>query len=318
MTKNGDIVIRNTIFITDKEIQYDEKAKQILGCKQILAYILTNAVVEFQKMEPEEVIPYIEGEKYIGIVPVTPGCTNKTSEEQGIKINGLNTENSEINEGEVYFDVLFYALTLDKLSKIIIDIEVQKDEPTKYDILNRAVFYVSREISSQKNREFVKSEYNNIKQVYSIWICMNQKENTMNWYYLKGESLIGAKRWKGKADLINIVMIGLAKNIPEQRAEYKLHRFLGILFSQELGAEEKIKILENEYHILMEDKLKKDVEEMCNLSQAIKEAGIEIGRNEEKKNTEKERKRADELERKNAWLMEQLAAHGIGVQQKQG
>ena len=39
----------------------------------------------------------------------------------------------------------------DGLSQIIINVEAQKDEPTGYEILNRAIFYVSRLISSQKN-----------------------------------------------------------------------------------------------------------------------------------------------------------------------
>lgn len=47
----------------------------------------------------------------------------------------------------------------------------QKDEPGEYEILNRAVFYVSRLISSQKERDFENSSYDDIKCVYSIWIC---------------------------------------------------------------------------------------------------------------------------------------------------
>ena len=324
MAENGNERMRSTIFTTDKEAKYDEKAKQILGQKWVLAYILIHTAEEFKGMELEEVISYIEGEPYIGNVPVEPGLTNITSKSKGTMISGLNTENSEINEGEIYFDVLFYARTRDRASKMILDIEAQKDEPSGYDILNRAVFYVSREISSQKNREFVKSEYNNIKHVYSIWICMNQKKNTLEWYHLTKESRLEVKEWKGRKDLINIVMIGLAKELPEQSEKYKLHRLLGILFSQELEAKEKIEILEKEYRIPMKEEFRKDVKEMCNLSQGIKEAGrmegIEIGRTKEMINTEKERERANkekqranELERQNARLMEVLAAHGLTV-----
>ena len=82
-----------------------------------------------------------------------------------------------------------------------------------------------------------------------------------------------------------------------------------------------IEILEKEYRILMEEKFRKDVKEMCNLSQGIKESGrmegrqegIEIGRMKEMINTEKEKQRADELERQNARLMEVLADHGLTV-----
>ena len=146
---------------------------------------------------------------------------------------------------------------------------------------------------------------------------MNQTKNTLEWYHLEKESLLEKKDWKGRQDIVNIVMIGLSKNLPERNEKYKLHRLLGILFSQQLNAEEKIELLENEYEIVTGKKFREDVKEMCNLSQGIKEAGklegIKLGKEEERKNTEKERMRADELEKKNIWLMEQLAEHGIIV-----
>lgn len=259
-----------------------KKQKKILGQKQVLAHILMHTVEEFREMKATDIIPYIEGEVYVGNVLAEPGLTNTFKQNRGTQIHGLNTENVEINEGEIYFDVLFYVRTRNRLSKIIVDVEAQKDEPSGYDILNRAVFYVSREISSQKNREFTKSEYNNIKQVYSIWICMNQTKNTLECYHLEKESLLEKKDWKGRQDIVNIVMIGLSKNLPERNEKYKLHRFLGILFSQQLNAEEKIELLENEYGIVTGKKFREDVKKMCNLSQGIKEAGklegIKLGR----------------------------------------
>lgn len=319
MAKNGNTEIKRTIFTADKEAQYDEKAKQILGQKYILAYILANTVKEFHGMAPDEVLPYIEGNPYTGMIPVEPGLTNDRKNEYGNKIHGFNTENIELNEGEICFDILFYAWARNGRSKIIIDIEAQKDEPSGYGILNRAVFYVSREISSQKNREFSNSEYDHIKQVYSIWICMNQKENTLGWYHLVKDDLIGTNEWKGRDDLLNIVMIGLSGNIPEQKDGKVLHRLLGILFSSKMEAEEKIRILEAEYKIPMEE-MRKDVVEMCNLGQGIKEEGIRIGEERGRKIGEEyaeyERKRANELERKNAWLLEQLAAMGLQYNRK--
>ena len=79
-----------------------------------------------------------------------------------------------------------------ELSQIIVNIEAQKDEPKGYDILNRAIFYVSRLISSQKERDFENSHYDDIKRVYSIWVCMNMKENSMKHIYLVEEDLVGS------------------------------------------------------------------------------------------------------------------------------
>lgn len=73
------------------------------------------------------------------MVPVEPGLTNIEKEKAGQRIVGLNTENAEINEGLIRFDI---------------------------------IFYVSRLVSSQKERDFVKTNYNDIKRVFSIFGCV--------------------------------------------------------------------------------------------------------------------------------------------------
>ena len=153
----------------------------------------------------------------------------------------------------------------------------QKDEPTGYEILNRAIFYVSRLISSQKERDFENSSYDDIKRVYSIWVCMNMDESSMSHVHLTKEDLIGSYEWKGNLDLLNIIMLGLAKNLPEHDETYELHRLLGALLSKELTIDEKLNIIGNEYDIPIEENFRKDVSVMCNLSQGIKEDGIAIG-----------------------------------------
>lgn len=270
--------IKNAIKATDKDAQYDESAKRLLGQKSILAHILVKTVDEFKGMNPKEVVSFIEGKPYVSTVPVEPGLTNKSSLEKGQKIVGFNTEDAEINEGLVRFDIVFYVRMKDGLSQIIINVEAQKDEPAGYNILNRAIFYVSRLISSQKERDFENSSYDDIKRVYSIWVCMNMDENSMSHVHLTSDNLIGSYIWQGKMDLLNIVMIGLAKELPEHDEKYELHRLLGALLSKELTIDEKLNIIESEYDIPIEGNFRKDVSVMCNLSQGIKEDGIEIGK----------------------------------------
>ena len=65
-----DTDIKMSVKATDTKAQYDNKAKQLLGHKIILAYILVNTVAEFKGMKPADVVQYIEGEPYIGSVPV--------------------------------------------------------------------------------------------------------------------------------------------------------------------------------------------------------------------------------------------------------
>lgn len=139
------------------------------------------------------------------------------------------------------------------------------------------IFYASRQVSSQKERDFVKSHYDDIKSVYSIWICMNMEENSLCHIHLTKEDIIGNKQWGGNLDLFHIIMIGIGKELPEHNEIYELHRLLGTLFSKELGRKDKIGILKEEYDITEDDNLREDVSEMCNLSQGIKEDGIAIG-----------------------------------------
>lgn len=265
---------------TDRDAQYDNSAKRLIAHKIILARILVKTVEEFKGMDPLEVAALIEGLPYISAVPVEPGLTNAVRFKNGKRLVGFNTENQEMNEGLVRFDIVFYVRMKDGLSQIIINVEAQKDEPGEYEILNRAVFYVSRLISSQKERDFENSSYDDIKCVYSIWICMNMEENTMSHIHLTKEDLIGSYEWKGNLDLLNIIMIGLAKELPEHDETYELHRLLGALLSRELTVDEKLDIIGKEYDIPLEENFRKDMSTMCNLSQGVKEEGIAIGRAE--------------------------------------
>ncbi len=278
--------LKNAVKASDKKAQYDESAKRLLGQKSILAHILVNAVEGFKNMNPREVISYIEGQPYISTIPTEPGLTNGNTEKSGQRIIGFNSESGELNEGLVRFDIVFYVRMpatvgrKDGLSQIIINVEAQKDEPKGYEILNRAIFYVSRLISSQKEREFESFGYDDIKCVYSIWVCMNMDENSMNHIHLINDNVIGSYEWKGKLDLLNIVLIGLSKELPGYDERYELHRMLGALLSKELTVDEMLDIIGNEYDIPIEEDFRKDVSVMCNLSQGIEEQGIAIGKAE--------------------------------------
>ena len=266
-----DTEIKNAVSMADQDAQYDDKAKRLLGNKIILAHILVKTVDEFKGMNPKEVVSYIEGEPLLGVVPVEPGLTNAGKEENGQRIVGMNTENAEINEGLVRFDIIFYVRMKDGISQVIVNLEAQKDEPTSYHILNRAVFYVSRLVSSQKERDFVKTNYNDIKRVFSIWVCMNMDENSMDYVHLTDDKLLGSYPWKGGLDLLNIVLIGIANELPEHDDKYELHRLLSTLLSMELSIDEKLGIMEKEYRIAVDDRIREDVSAMCNLSQGIRD-----------------------------------------------
>ena len=255
--------------------QYDTRVKRLLAQKSILAHILVKTVDEFKGMKSEDVVKYIEGEPSISVVPVEPGLANmKKTDATGQRIVGLNTENAEINEGLVRFDIIFYVRMKNGLSQIIVNIEAQKDEPTEYKILNRAIFYVSRLISSQKERDFVNTNYDDIKQVLSIWICMNMDDNSLSHIHLTKDEMLKPCNWKGNLDLLNIVLIGITNEIPEHDEKYEMHRLIGALLSSELKEQEKLDIIEHEYNIPISQEFREDVSIMCNLSQGIEDKAI--------------------------------------------
>jgi hypothetical protein len=265
--------IKNAVNAARDMAQYDENAKRLLGNKSILAHILTSTVEEFRDMNPADVEGYIEGEPCISSVPVEPGLTN--IKQGGKRLAGLNSESVDVNEGVVRFDIVFYVRLKDGVSQIIINIEAQKDAPSGYSILNRGIFYACRLISSQKERDFVNTNYDDIKCVYTIWICMNMPENSLDYYQLANRKVLGSRTWEGKQDMINIVLIGLAKDLPVHDEKYELHRLLVALMSKQLTTSEKLNIIEKEYKIQVNDTLRKDVSVMCNLSQGIVDETLE-------------------------------------------
>ena len=317
----------------DPDSQYDQHAKFLLGHKIILAHILAALIEEFHGMEPKDILPYIEGDIHIGRVPIDPGKTNTvllsdadartdtntgndTNTDTGTNTNspriiGLRNENSEPNEGLIYFDILFSLLlpnrqlpdkhqrsrkTASRLLRAIVDIEAQKDDPTTYKLMNRCIFYVCRLVSSQKERDFVKMHFDDLCRSYSIWICMNAKADYVEYTSLHQTMLLGTCHTKGSLDLINIIVVGLKKekekaptgaNVAKTNPYRRLHRLLRVLFSTTLSKTEKLDILEKEFGIVqgaydasMIESLRKETDTMCNLSQAVKEIGIEIGKKE--------------------------------------
>lgn len=274
--------IANTVAAANDKAQYDEYAKRLIAQKIILAHILAKTVDEFRDMKPEDIVAHIEGDPKVGIVPVDPGMTNaarptdaSTPYVSDHRLAGLNTEHSEINEGMIRFDIIFYVRMKDGLAQVIINIEIQKDEPTQYFLLNRAIFYVSRMVSSQKGRDFVHQNYNDMKRVFSIWLCLNMDSHSMCHIHLTRDDLINHHNWKGNLDLLNIIFLGIGEELPQQEEQYELHRLIGTLLSAELTVTQKLAIIETEYHIPLSVELEEGVNDMCNLGEGIEERAIE-------------------------------------------
>ncbi len=203
----------------------------------------------------------------------------------GNKIQGSNTEDAVPGEGIVTYDVKFYVKYPKKqknqkkqLIKLLIDIEAQKDFYPGYDLVTRGVYYAARQISSQNGVEFKNAKYNDIKKVYSIWICLHPPEyceNTIMRYYLKEQIMAGnVSKRHFRFDLLEVIMVNLPHRIPEKESEPTLNGMLKTLFSPELSKETIIKRLEEIYHIPKNPKLEGGIQTMCNFGEAILERGM--------------------------------------------
>ena len=93
--------------------------------------------------------------------------------------------------------------------------------------------------------------------------------------HLTNEKLMGKIAIEKAGDLIHIILLGLAKNLPPYTEKNKLHRLLGALFTNELTADEKISIIESEYNIESESELRKDVRKVSGLGESLVESAAE-------------------------------------------
>lgn len=260
----------------NRNAAYDQAAKKVLSQKKILAFILKRMVEEFKDESVQDIMTkYIEGTPLISQVPVHPDETNQEIE----RIHGNNTEDGSISEGMVRYDILFQALvpkTKEPLM-LIINIEAQGKAKPGYSILKRATYYASRMISSQRGRDFYGDDYDKIKKVYTIWICMNAPKdtgNSINRYRMMEERLhrkYHAEQWQ--YNILNVVMLYLG----DRKTQDDLIEMLRIIFKEKAPARVKKQQLEEAYGIRLTEGETKELSKMCNLSEGLYNSGFNDG-----------------------------------------
>lgn len=163
---------------------------------------------------------------------------------------------------------------------LIINVEAQrsqKESTLGYHLMKRAVFYACRLISSQKEREFEGKDYNSIKKIYSIWICMDSpsRDSYINRYRLEEKHLLHRyDEPQENYDLVNIVLISLGEKADKDR----LIHLLQVLFTESQQTfDSKRNILKKEHHIEMTPEMEQEMSTMCNLSLNISEEALNRG-----------------------------------------
>ena len=163
--------------------------------------------------------------------------------------------------------------------KILFDMEAQKDYYPGYKIVTRGIVYCARMISAQIGQEFDLEHYDDLKKVYSIWICFNPPAyigNAISRYTMGKEDLLpGIPDEKRAYDKLEIVQICLREDLDQKDDE--LIRMLNILFSSRKSKEEIKRELEEDYGITMDDGYGREIDTMCNLSYMFEERGMKRG-----------------------------------------
>ena len=255
------------VFMDIDNASYDATAKGFIARKVFLARILKNCVKEFRKCSLEDIAgKYIEGTPEVSAVPLAPDLTNAPR-----KIIGEN--------GTTTFDIRFVAYAPDTREpiKIILNIEAQKKHNPGYSLIKRGIFHGSRLMSSQYSVEFEEPKFDDIKKVVSIWLCMTSpgdKESGIMEYSFRERRLAGQvfRNDKKDYDLMQVVMVYIGKS---DAIEDDFLKMLHLLFRARLKAEEKTKRLKDDFNIVLDNEMRKELNIMCNLSEGIAEEARE-------------------------------------------
>lgn len=256
--------IKSIILSTkDREAKYDAVAKALLAEKQILARLLKRFVPEFADIALEKI------EKlYIEAVQVS----EVEVEQNRSNIEPLANEDKTLNEGTIYYDVLFKVYFPKAGGQggylgMFIDLEPQNKYRVPYPIEKRGMFNAARRFSSQLKSLSEGVEYHLLEKVYSIWICMGDdvpdyESNTVTLYHTEKCDILGTvAREKDIYDMMNVIIIRINDRVP---AEDDFLKLLQTLFSNSINGHAKLEELEN-LGINVNEEIKKGVCSMSNL-----------------------------------------------------
>ena len=305
-TTLGDLVQQNYIddeAWTRKGALVDDCAKKIVSNRMICAKILKAAIPEFKDCTEDEIAFYYLGDEFE--ISTRAVHMENADVPEDMFINEMNSEarGEKYSHDKIYFDIRFSALApvKGKLVKLLFDIEIQNEFYPGYSLEKRAVYYASRMVSEQHGREFIGSDYNRIKKVYSIWLNTNPpKKYRHSIGYYNYSFTLAENSFDVKPDdymLSNIVMINLGGNdgmseeaeeqfICHDQTKKEMMVVLDALFLKGGSFEEVQKVLEeNGVHLLVADKER--LEKMYGLFNELRSDYVSILK--QLKNTEEER-----------------------------
>ena len=136
--------------------------------------------------------------------------------------------------------------------------------------------YTARMISAQKQTEFFHSDFDNLKKVRSIWICMDSEEteDSIEEIGFDRKTVFGNKRNSYHTDLMKGIIVNIRSGADSSSGK-AVKKFQNVLIAmlEELvsrkDASEKKRILADEYGMTMTAELERRIQIMCNWSESI-------------------------------------------------
>ena len=254
--------------IEEKQAMHDDYAKLVLADPQVLANIVKVIVPEFRSYSIDKIIPCI-GETVVSL---------RLPEKLCIRIESVGTEDIDADDGKIVYDIRFPLYYNNRTIKFLVNVEAQRSTSNNklgYHIESRIAYYMARMVSSQKNVEFIKSNYDELKDIYSICMDTQDGEDSIIELGIQPKLLYGKSNWMPKRSIMNGAIIRIRDSKNREESKNKLIAMLEVLLSS-TKKKEKMQQLEG-YGLKMTTELEGCVSDMCNISEAILERALEEG-----------------------------------------
>ena len=263
--------------------RYDECAKKLLTYKAVIAWILKSCTKEFSQYSVNFICDNCLKEN----IEISSRAVHQDHPDRSKLLDGneqidcLNSEANAIKDQTVYYDIRFkaYIPNTEEPVQLIINLEIQLNDTPGYPLVTRGFYYCARMISEQYGTVFTDEHYEKIQKAYSIWICPDpakKRKNGIFKYHTIENTILGKSYTDPQSyDLMEVVIVNLGD--ADKESELEILDLLNVLFSTSATPEEKKKRLHEDFDIAMTEEFESEVRDMCNLSRALVDQGIEQG-----------------------------------------
>ena len=251
----------------------DQRFKEIVHDRDILASIIKGVIPEFENLSREEIYGYLD------------------IKDDGHTVRGRDIELVSSVNGPIYMDSVFDVRSPNEGEmSIIVAIEGQGSQMSPNDLSNRQIYYSSRLISDQ-GQDFPTKDslYRNLRKTTVVWVKISPvraERNTIirdnRYRYSVAEP---DRIYRSPLDKTEIIEVNVGPYDEGEKIE--LLGILGILFSREMDERAKNHNLKEKYHISLRSSIIKEAGHMGALAEEYElygnereRIGLEKGREE--------------------------------------